>query len=51
VRVSEEAIFSLAAPILRVVGYDITYPVGTIEYDWLPNDERIVKAIDQLLSY
>lgn len=50
-QISEKSIFSIAAPILRVTGYDTPYPVGTIEDDWLPNEKRIVNAIEQLLSY
>lgn len=49
--VSEKGIFSLAAPILRVTGFDTPYPVGTVEDDWLPNEGRIRKVIDELLSY
>ncbi|MBD8005958.1 alpha-ketoacid dehydrogenase subunit beta [Bacillus norwichensis] len=49
--VSEKAVFSLTAPILRVTGFDTPYPVGTIEDDWLPNHQRIKESIVQLLSY
>lgn len=49
--VSEKGIFSLAAPILRVTGFDTPYPVGMVEDDWLPNESRIRKMIDELLSY
>lgn len=50
-QVSEKAVFSLAAPILRVTGYDTPYPVGTIEDNWLPNEKRIVRTIEELLSH
>ncbi|GIN95404.1 2-oxoisovalerate dehydrogenase subunit beta [Siminovitchia terrae] len=49
--VSEKAVFSLTAPILRVTGFDTPYPVGAIEDDWLPNSQRIKESIVQLLSY
>lgn len=49
--VAEKAVASLAAPIMRVAGYDTPYPVGTIEDDWLPNEKRVVKALNELLAY
>lgn len=49
--VSERALFSLSAPIFRVGGYDTPYPVATVENDWLPNSERILEAVQKLLSY
>lgn len=49
--VSEKAMFSMSAPILRVTGFDTPYPVGSIEDDWLPNENRITSAIHELLSY
>ncbi|MED4474116.1 alpha-ketoacid dehydrogenase subunit beta [Oceanobacillus caeni] len=49
--VSEECLYSLAAPIVRVTGYDTPYPVQTVEDDWLPNVERITEGVENLLSY
>lgn len=49
--ISEQALFSLEAPILRVTGYDTPYPVGAVEDDWLPNAARIAGAIRQIMSY
>lgn len=49
--ISEQALFSLEAPILRVTGYDTPYPVGAVEDDWLPNATRIAGAIRQIMSY
>ncbi len=49
--IAEKGVFSLAAPILRITGYDTPYPVGTIEDEWLPNKQRIIDGIHQLLSY
>lgn len=50
-RIAEEAVSSLAAPILRVAGYDTPYPVGTMEDEWLPNEQRVVAALERLLAY
>ncbi|HWI49582.1 MAG TPA: alpha-ketoacid dehydrogenase subunit beta [Rummeliibacillus sp.] len=49
--ISERAIFSLVAPIIRVTGFDSPYPVTTVEEEWLPNMERISDAIDQIMTY
>ncbi|WP_397538359.1 alpha-ketoacid dehydrogenase subunit beta [Rummeliibacillus pycnus] len=49
--ISERAIFSLVAPIIRVTGFDSPYPVTTVEEEWLPNLERISDAIDQIITY
>lgn len=48
--ISEHALYSLEAPILRVTGYDTPYPVPMVEDDWLPNEERIRDGVYQLLS-
>jgi pyruvate dehydrogenase E1 component beta subunit len=49
--VSEHALFHLAAPIIRVTGYDTPYPVPTIEEDWLPNAERIQEGIEKVMVF
>lgn len=49
--VSERALFSLSAPIVRVTGYDSPYPVATMEDDWLPNVNRIRAGLQKLMSY
>ncbi|KPV42415.1 alpha-ketoacid dehydrogenase subunit beta [Alicyclobacillus ferrooxydans] len=49
--ISEQALFSLEAPVLRVAGYDTPYPVGAVEDDWLPNATRIAGAIQEIMSY
>lgn len=49
--ISEKGVMSLLAPILRVTGYDTPYPAFSLEDDWLPNQQRITQAIQELLSY
>ncbi|OLO37006.1 alpha-ketoacid dehydrogenase subunit beta [Alkalihalophilus pseudofirmus] len=49
--ISEQSLYSLEAPIVRVTGYDTPYPVQTIEDDWLPNEQRINEGLDKLLSH
>lgn len=48
---NENIFYSLAAPIVRVTGYDTPYPVQTVEDDWLPNEQRINEGLEKLLAY
>lgn len=50
-QVAEEAFLNLEAPILRVTGYDIPYPPAKVEDHYLPSVDRILGAVDQVLSY
>lgn len=49
--VAEEGIMSLKAPILRVTGYDVIPPLPLLEDYNLPSEERIIRAIEELLRY
>jgi len=49
--VNERAFFSLAAPIMRITGYDSPYPVPSMEDDWLPNEDRIIEEIQNIITY
>lgn len=50
-RLTEEAFLNLEAPILRVTGYDIPYPPAKIEDHYVPSIDRILGAIDRVLSF
>ncbi|BDZ41659.1 2-oxoisovalerate dehydrogenase subunit beta [Paraoerskovia sediminicola] len=50
-RVSEECFYSLEAPVLRVGAFHAPYPVSKIEHDYLPSVDRILEAVDRLLSH
>lgn len=50
-RVSEEVFLSLEAPILRVTGYDTPYPPAKAEQFYVPSVDRILGAIDRVLSF
>jgi pyruvate dehydrogenase E1 component beta subunit len=50
-QVSEEVFMNLEAPILRVTGYDTPYPPAKVEEHYLPSLDRILAAIDRVLSY
>jgi pyruvate dehydrogenase E1 component beta subunit len=50
-RVTEQAFYSLEAPVLRVTGYDTPYPPSRLEHEWLPNLDRILDTVDRILEY
>ncbi|MFI0355738.1 alpha-ketoacid dehydrogenase subunit beta [Actinomadura sp. 9N407] len=47
-RVQERCFHSLAAPVLRVTGFDIPYPPPKLERSHLPDADRILDAVDRL---
>lgn len=47
-RIQQRCFHSLAAPVLRVTGFDIPYPAPMLEKYHLPNVDRILDAIDDL---
>jgi len=49
-RINEEVFYSLEAPMIRLTGYDTPYPVPQVEDDWLPNEGRLLAAIEQVLQ-
>jgi pyruvate dehydrogenase E1 component beta subunit len=46
-RVTEECFYSLEAPVMRVTGFDIPYPVARVEDEYLPDLDRILDAVDR----
>ncbi len=49
-RLMEEAFFYLEAPVKRVTGYDIIYPLFARENAYMPNAKRIVRAVRETLA-
>ena len=49
--ISERAFHSLEAPVIRVGGFHMPYPVAKVEEDYLPDIDRILEALDRALSY
>ncbi|WP_066296311.1 alpha-ketoacid dehydrogenase subunit beta [Arthrobacter luteolus] len=47
-RVQERCFHSLAAPVLRVTGFDIPYPAPKLEHFFLPGVDRILDTVDEL---
>ncbi|TKV55978.1 alpha-ketoacid dehydrogenase subunit beta [Nakamurella flava] len=50
-RVTEEAFYSLAAPVIRVAGFDTPYPPSRLEHHYLPDLDRVLDAVDRALAY
>ena len=50
-RVTEEAFYSLAAPVLRVAGFDIPYPPSKLESHYLPDLDKVLDAVDRSLAF
>ena len=50
-RVTEEAFYSLQAPVLRVSGFDTPYPSSRLEEDYLPDLDRVLDAVDRSLAF
>lgn len=50
-RVTEEAFYSLAAPVIRVAGFDIPYPPNKLEELYLPDIDKILDAVDRSLDF
>ena len=49
-RLMEQAFYYLEAPVKRLTGYDIVYPLFARENAYMPNAKRIVRAVRETLS-
>ena len=43
--------YSLAAPVLRVAGFDVPYPPGKLEEHYLPDLDKVLDAVDRALAW
>jgi pyruvate dehydrogenase E1 component beta subunit len=50
-RIMEHCFLQLEAPVQRVAGFDVTMPYYKLELDYLPDAERIGRAIDEVAVY
>ncbi|MEL9914398.1 MAG: transketolase C-terminal domain-containing protein, partial [Thermoplasmatales archaeon] len=48
--IAERAVDSLLSPIARVTGFDTPFPYSN-EDIYLPNEKRIMDAINKIMSY
>jgi len=49
--INEKALLSLQAPVERVTGFDVPFPLMKAEHFYLPNPKRIVTAAKKVMSY
>jgi pyruvate dehydrogenase E1 component beta subunit len=49
-RINEKAFFSLQAPIERVTGYDTAFPLAKLENYFIPDEKRILKAVERVMK-
>ena len=50
-QIHEHAMLQLEAPVKRVAGFDIVFPLAHNEKLYLPSRDRIVKAVEEVLAY
>ena len=50
-RVTEQAFYSLEAPVLRVGGFDTPYPAARVEEEYLPDLDRVLDAVDRSMAF
>ncbi|WP_394938543.1 alpha-ketoacid dehydrogenase subunit beta [Psychromicrobium sp. YIM B11713] len=50
-RVSAACFDTLKAPVERVTGFDVPYPSGDLEDEYIPNLDRILFGIQRVLTY
>ena len=49
--ISEKAFDTLRAPVARVGGYDVPYPSGALEDEYLPSIDRVLGAVQKVLEH
>ena len=49
--ITERCFYSLQAPVLRVGGYYMPYPVPRTEDEYVPDIDRILEAVDRSFEY
>ncbi|WP_432563814.1 alpha-ketoacid dehydrogenase subunit beta [Kineococcus sp. SYSU DK003] len=49
-RIQESCFYSLEAPVKRVGGYHLPYPVARVEEHYLPSLDRVLDAVEQSLA-
>jgi pyruvate dehydrogenase E1 component beta subunit len=49
--VTERCFGTLRAPVERVTGFDVPYPSGDLEDEYIPNIDRILFGIQRVLEY
>lgn len=48
--IQEGALYALEAPVRRVAAPDAPFPLASLEHDYIPSVERVVRAVREVLS-
>lgn len=49
--INEEALLYLRAPVMRVTGYDIRFPLFRLEEYYLPDPGRVMQAVREVINF
>jgi pyruvate dehydrogenase E1 component beta subunit len=49
--IAEKGLMSLLAPVQRVTGYDIIMPLFKLEQHYMPSVERVIEAVDKVMTF
>jgi pyruvate dehydrogenase E1 component beta subunit len=49
--IAEKGLMSLLAPVQRVTGYDIIIPLFKLEQHYMPSVERVIEAVDKVMTF
>jgi len=49
--INEHALLQLEAPVGRVTGFDVVFPLSQLETNYLPNRRRVVRAVQKALEF
>jgi 2-oxoisovalerate dehydrogenase E1 component beta subunit len=49
--ISEQCFADLKAPVGRITGWDVPYPSGALEDDYIPSVDRVLTAVQKVLEY
>lgn len=49
--INEHALLQLEAPVGRVAGFDVVFPLSKLESHYLPSRRRVVEAVQQVMDF
>lgn len=49
--INEKALLNLKAPVIRVTGYDVTMPLPKLENYYIPDINRVIKTVEQVMNF
>lgn len=50
-QINEKALLNLEAPVERVTGFDVPYPLYKLEGYYLPDEKRILRAVEKVMKF